>query len=78
MKVNIVLELDFERLDNVIKRIKETSKDSSKSLDDMFLIMNEQTGISLTRKLFGELPLSYKGIKIAYCDSVDYGTVYIK
>ena len=78
MKVNIVLKFDFEGLDNTIKRFKEVAKEKSQSLDDLFLIMSTETGYGFGDKIIGEQPAYYKGIKVAYCDSVEYGTVYIK
>lgn len=78
MKINIVLRFDFEELDNTIKRFKEVAKEKSQSLDDLFLIMSTETGRGFAEGLLGNPPSHYKGIKIAYCDSVEYGTVYIK
>ena len=51
MKVNIVLQFDFEKLDNIIKRFEEMSKETSKSLDDLFLIMSSETGRGFADKL---------------------------
>lgn len=78
MKLNIVLQFDFEGLDNTIKRFKEVAKEKSENLDNLFLIMSTETGRGFADGILGVPPSHYKGIKIAYCDSVEYGTVYIK
>ena len=80
MKAKIVAKIDFEKLDNLIETYK--SQNSSEDFNDMFLIMNNETGCDFTNegiaRALGCKPNCYKGIKIAYCDAIEYGVVHIK